>query len=116
MNAIGEKIDYDVLKTKVRTMNIVDLHNVVSRSGLMRAGSWGFRKPLIVVKDKIYRFTVSGHHHKGHVYIVLNGMDLFDIYYCSNQGTIKKIVNDVYLEDLIDALDIDVERIKEYQR
>lgn len=112
MNNINEIIE--VKEIKSREFDLVELHKIVAGSGIMRAGSWGFRNALIMVKNRVYRFTVSGHHHKGHVYIVLNGMDLFDIYYTSNRGTIKKISNDVYIEDLIDTLDIDIERIEKY--
>jgi hypothetical protein len=43
-------------------------------------------------------------------------MDLFNIYYTTNQGKIKKITKDVYLDMLIDILDRDIERVKEYVR
>ena len=60
-------------KAVCREMDIEDLHKVVTSNYLRRAGSWGFRKAGVVIKDKCYRFRVSGHHHKGHVYITLNG-------------------------------------------
>lgn len=67
--------------------------------------SWAIRKPEIMIEDKCLRFRVSGRYHKGHVYIVLNGMDLFDVYYTSIHGIIKNESKDVYLEDLIHILD-----------
>ena len=57
---------------------------------------------------------VSGHHHKGHVYIVLAGDDTFTLYLTTSKGTIKKIVEMVYIDELIDRIDVEVERIKEY--
>ena len=116
MNTVGEKIDIaEVVKT-CREFDITEIHKYIAGSGSTRAWSWGFRNAAIAIKNYAYRFTVSGHHHKGHVYIVLNGLDLFDIYYTSNRGTIKKISKDVYITELIDRIDIDVERIDEYVR
>lgn len=113
MNTVGEKIDLE--KAVCRTMDIEFLHKVVSQTNRMaRSATWGFHNACVTVKDQAYRFTVNGHHHKGHVHIVLNFMDLFDVYYTSNRGTIKKIDKDVYLEDLVDTLDISIERIKDY--
>ena len=112
MNNIGEKID--LKKAVCREMSIKEIHQVVASSGLNRAGSWGFHNAVETVKNKAYRFTVNGHHHKGHVHIVLNFMDTFDIYYTSNQGTIKKKSKGIYIDMLIDVLDKEIERIDEY--
>ena len=113
MNQISEKIDYKELAKQGREFNITDIHYIITNTGAI-VMSWGFRNPVIMVENRVYRFTVSGHHHKGHVYIVLNGLDLFDIYYTSNRGTIKKISNDVYIDSLVNTLDSDIERISEY--
>jgi len=114
MNEIGEKIN---LKEAVcREMNIQEIHQVVGGSGINRAGSWGFHNACETVKNKAYRFTANGHHHKGHVHIVLNFMDTFDIYYTSNQGTIKKKQEGIYIDQLIEVLDNTIERIDEYVR
>ncbi len=112
MNEIGEKINLE--KAVCREMDLQELNRVVAGSGPSRAWSWGFNNPVIAVKNKAYRFTVQGHHHKGHVYIVLNFMDTFDIYYTSNQGTIKKKSEGIYIDVLIDELDVKIERIDEY--
>ena len=114
MNEVGEKID--LKKAVCREMSIAEIHSVVAGSGLSRAGSWGFRAGTETVKNKAYRFTVSGHHHKGHVHIVLNFMDTFDIYYTSNQGTIKKKQEGIYIMELIETLDNTIERLDEYVR
>lgn len=114
MNEIGEKIN--LKKAVCREMNINEIHQIVGGSGLNRAGSWGFRAGTITIKNLAYRFTVSGHHHKGHVHIVLNFMDTFDIYYTSNRGTIKKKSENVYIDQLIETLDNEIERLDEYVR
>ena len=112
MNEIGEKLN--LKKAVCREMDVRDIHRLIARSGIMRAGSWGFNKGVETVLNQAYRFTVSGYHHKGHVHIVLNFMDTFDIYYTSNQGTIKKKSEGVYIDMLIETLDNNIERIKEY--
>lgn len=103
-------------KAVCRVMDIPELHKIVTSNYMARAASWGFRKVCVVVKDKCYRFRVNGHHHKGHVYITLNGLDLFDIHFTSIHGVIKKIKTDVYVFDLLETLDTEIERISTYSR
>jgi len=69
---------------------------------------------LIDLNGKGLRFTVNGHHHKGHVYVVLNGADLFDVYYCSNRGTIKDIHTNIFFDQLTEIIDNKIERIADY--
>jgi hypothetical protein len=75
--------------------------------------SWGAHAWKLI-DGKVLRFTVNGHHHKGHVYIMVNGSDLFDVFLTSSQGNIKKVINDVYLEDVTEVIDIAVEKIDKY--
>ena len=96
-----------------REMNINELMMVINSAGVVK-WSWGFHNPVVELKNKCFRFSVNGHHHKGHVHIVLNGLDLFDIYYTSNRGTIKKVRENIYVFDLINILDTDIEKIPEY--
>jgi len=109
---IGNIIDLDSIGE--RTMDIGEIHNAISGSGVIRM-SWGFNNAIQMKKDLVYRFSVNGHHHKGHVYIVLGWMDTFNIYYCSNRGTIKKTEIDIYIDELIERLDTSIERIAEYK-
>ena len=44
----------------------------------------GFSNPEVVKKKKCISFNVSGNVHKGKVYIVLNFLDLFNVYYCDD--------------------------------
>jgi len=113
-NVVGNVLD---LKTAVcREFNIPEIVTVIARSGLMRAGSWGFTNPMITVPNKAFRFTVTGMVFKGWVHIVLNGLDLFDIYYTNKKDVIKKVSNDVYIMDLIETLDVNIERTKKHLR
>lgn len=97
-----------------REMSISEIHSIILSSGIIRI-SWGFHNAMEELKNKCYKFTVNGYHHKGHVHIILNGLDLFDIYYTTNRGTIKKIRNDIYVFDLLDILDTDIEKIPGYK-
>lgn len=61
--------------------------------------SWGTRG-LVNLNGKGLRIRVSGIKHKGYVYIVLNGSDLFDVYLTTLQNKIKEILPDVYFDEL----------------
>jgi hypothetical protein len=113
-NEIGEQ--FNPKTASCRDMNIIELHQIVCSSGLTRAGSWGFKNGVVELKNKSYRFTVNGRHHKGHVHIVLNGLDLFDIYYTTKNNVITKIDKDIYVFDLIETLDKSIEYISDYIR
>jgi hypothetical protein len=77
--------------------------------------SWGPHN-FVNVKDRGLRFNVNGHHHKGHVYLFVNGADLFDIYLTSTHGNIKEKIGDVYLDDLFEVLDKKIEYIDIYEK
>ena len=113
MNAIGEVLDLD--KAVCREFDVQnDVHRYIASSGIYRM-TWGFTNPLVAKKNLAYRFTVSGMLHKGFVYIVLDFMDTFNIYYTNKQNKIKKISNDVYIDQLIEILDIEIEKIPKYK-
>lgn len=75
--------------------------------------SWGAHAFTRIGK-KALRFKVNGHHHKGHVYISVNGSDLYDVHIATLQGTILKEINDLYFDMLFDAIDKEIEYIPEY--
>lgn len=76
--------------------------------------SWGANN-WTKMNDYCLRFTVNGHHFRGHIYLVVNGSDLFDVYLTSNRGNIKDTLTDIYLEDLVDVIDKRVEWIPTYK-
>lgn len=103
----------DVEKTGQRGFDIQGLHkNVFCRPNAV-VWSWGahaFKK----LGDKIYRFKVNGHHHKGHVYITLNWNDTFHLYFTTTRGTIIREIEEVYVDQLITRIDEVVEKIDTY--
>ena len=111
MNNINEKINVEDFK-KGRELNCKELMQYFNAHGF-KFWSWG-ANGFMNIFNYGFRFKVNGHHHKGHVYIVLNGLDLFDVYLTTVQGKIKYIMNDVYLEDLFTFLDEKIEKIPSY--
>lgn len=93
------------------TMN--DLVKAMARN--LKVWSWG-ANGWTNLEGKMLKFKVNGHHHKGYVYIGVNGLDLFDIILVNNFGNIIEEIHDVYLEDLIDTIDVKVEKIDAYKR
>jgi hypothetical protein len=111
---VKEKIDVSLFAGTHREFaDMTGLANALRKNNLV--WSWG-ASAWTKANDYCLRFKVNGHHHKGHVYLAVNAMDLFDIYLTSNQGTIKKIFTDVYLEELVDTIDVAVEKIAAYSK
>ena len=75
--------------------------------------SWGAHNWLRISKY-VLRFTVNGHHHKGHIYVAVNGSDYFDIYLTTNRGNIVEVIKDIDVGSFIDVVDNRIERIPEY--
>jgi hypothetical protein len=96
-----------------RDMNQQETLDLLKRYG-MKFLSWAPRNFQAIGK-KALRFNVSGHHHKGHVYISVNGSDLYDVHLTSLQGTVKEEIKDLYFDQLFDAIDKKVEWIPEYK-
>ncbi len=107
---VGEKINVKQVSCREVEANYI---LKILRSNMNIFWSWGSRS-FVNLNGKGLRLTVSGHHHKGHVYIVLNGTDLFDVYYCSNRGTIKDVHTDLYFDQLVEVMDNKIERIAAY--
>jgi hypothetical protein len=53
--------------------------------------------------------------HRGYVYVFLNGADLYDVYICTTQGTIKEIGTDLYFDMLTDWIDDRIEKQDNYR-
>lgn len=116
MNTIGEKIEISTITKQCRVMNVQELIQLLS---LDRNIFWSWGAHAVTVDSKteprMLRMKVNGHHHKGHVYIFVNGMDLFDVYLTSSHGTIKTIGEGLYFDMLVDWIDTKIEKIPEYK-
>jgi hypothetical protein len=107
------KIDINEIAVKSRNQDCGQTLKVIQHDRV-KFWSWG-ANAFKNYKNRVLRFTVSGHIHKGHVYIAVNGSDLYDVYLTTSHGNIKKTLNDIYFEDLQDRLDVEIERIAEYK-
>ena len=117
MNTKVEVINVPEIIKGSRILNVQELMQLL-RMDVMKFWSWGSHAFTVDAKPntRMFRMTVSGHHHKGHVYICVNGLDLFDVYLTSNQGTIKESIEGLYFDQLVDWIDRKVERIADYAR
>jgi len=115
MNQIKEVIDFKEITKGCRNLNVKELMNLL-RHNLSIFWSWGSHAYTIDNKNdcRMFRMTVSGNLHKGHVYIFVNGSDLFDVYLTTNRGTIKQIKKDLFFDMLVNWIDTNIEKIPEY--
>ena len=99
MNNVGDKIQINEITKSCRNLNPNELISLL-KFDMMKFWSWGPHNFTVDNKNncRMFRMNVQGHHHKGHVYIVVNGMDLFDVYFTTSHGTIKTITKDLYFD------------------
>jgi hypothetical protein len=118
MNQIGEKIEIN--ECKCREMYLPDLKTLINPFRSNKVASWGAHNFIVdnTKQPRMFRMMVQGNHFRGHVYLFLNGADLFDVYLTSIRGTIKDRTDEmgIYVDQLIDWIDRKVERIPEYVR
>ena len=60
-------------------------------------------------------FNVNGFKHQGQVKIMLNRLDLFDVYLLNEDGCLKKKIEDVYIDSLIEVIDCAIEKVDNYE-
>ena len=76
--------------------------------------SWGFNTPIAIPHG--LKFKVQGYLHKGWVEVVYDdGYDTFTVRTIDSQGKVKKEVNDVYVDGLVEVIDGMVERCPNYK-
>ena len=88
-----------------------ELVNNIRRS--IKVWSWGAHA-WTKMNNKLLRFKVQAHRHKGHIYIAVNGVDYFDIWLTTTRGRIIKTFTDIDISTLIEVIDNEIERIPEY--
>ena len=75
--------------------------------------SWGFTS-AVVIKQGL-RFETNGFIHKGIVEIYYDqGEDLFDIRLLNKDNQIIKLINHVYVDELVEILDLNIEKVNNY--
>lgn len=115
-NQVGEKLDWSAKAKQSRNLDVNELLYVL-RANIMIFFSWGSRNYTVDnTKDvRMFRMQVSGHKHKGYVYIFLNGMDLFDVYLTDFNDNIKLIGSDLYNDQIRDWIDENIEKQANYR-
>ena len=77
--------------------------------------SWGIELSSIKPIRNGLEFHVEGFIHKGKVKVVWNeGRDLFEITLVDELGVIVKRIEDIYLDELVNIIDRNVERTDDY--
>ena len=85
----------------------------ILRNQTMIVLSWGFHNPVAI--NNGLRFKVQGYLHRGWVEVIYNeGLDLFEVRTINRNGSIKKQVEEVYFDCLVDVIDGMVERCENY--
>lgn len=75
--------------------------------------SWGFESPVVIKQG--LRFKVNGFQHQGWIEIRYNeGADLFDVYLVNDDNTLKDLKEGIYFDELVDTIDLEVERVENY--
>jgi len=118
MNNVGEKINVEEIVKSCREMNLQELISLL-KSDIIVFFSWGAERFTVdnQKRPRMFRMKVNGHHHKGHVYIFVNGLDLFEVYLITLQGIIKMKTEGegLYFDQLVKWIDDRIERIPEYK-
>jgi hypothetical protein len=112
MNQVGEKINFD---EKIKSCRVFDPKETIAQMRGMNPYKymcWGATKFTVdnARKPRMLRFYVTGMRHTGHIYVFLNGADLYDVYICTNRGTIKEVGTDLYFDMLTDWIDNRIEK------
>lgn len=121
MNTVGEKIQIEEIIKSCRQLDPKELINLLRASGFTFM-SWGATAFTVdnMRKPRMLRFKSNGYKHKGHVYIFVNGADLFDVYLTTLQGTITEISDGshggLYFDMLADWIDTRIEKQDDYVR
>jgi len=117
MNKVGEIINVSEITKSCRNLDPNELLGLL-KSQLMKFWSWGSNSFTVDNQKncRMFRMKVQGRHHKGFVYIFVNGLDLFDVYYTTaSTNKIKAIEEGLYFDMLVDAIDKYVEYVPIYE-
>lgn len=84
---------------------------------LMVVFSWGFHRPTALPDDGGLAFKVDGFKHRGWVFVKYNeGKDLFDVELRDKSLNVVRSIEDVYFDQLVNAIDHAVERTSDYEK
>ena len=79
--------------------------------------SWGVCRFRVLKGDEGIMFHVQGFKFNGWVKVVYDeGADLFNIFYIDNKGETQKIQKGIYLDELVNTIDNEVEKTSDYKK
>lgn len=76
--------------------------------------TWGVTK-LVNLQNKGLIMKVNGNHHKGWVLITLGWEDLYKVYIISNTGEILDTYEGIFFDQLVEVIDVRIEKKPEYK-
>ena len=89
----------------------------ILRTQLMVVFSWGFNRPTALPNNEGLAFRVNGFKHRGWVVVRYNeGTDLFNVDLCDNSLNVIKSIENVYLDQLVNMIDLAIERTSDYEK
>lgn len=116
MNTVGEVID--TAKASCREFDPRGTLQVLRGTNPIKFMCWGASKFTVdnMKAPKMLRFYVRGRKHTGHVYIFLNGSDLYDVYIVTSKGTIKDRSDEMglYFDQITEWIDEKIEKVENY--
>ena len=99
--------------------NIANYIREILLSQLMVVFSWGAHDFESIPESEEGEggliFSVNGFKHAGKVKVVLNWLDLFDVYLINQDGTLKEKIENVFVDSLINVIDNAVEKVEDYE-
>ena len=113
MNTKGEVINFEEITKSCR---VFDPNETIAqlRMDAIKFMCWGATAFTVdnMKKPRMLRFKVSGMKHKGHVYVFLNGADLYDVYLTTIKGKIVDTNGSMglYFDQLTDWIDDRIEK------
>ena len=99
--------------------NIANYIREILLSQLMVVFSWGAHNFQSLGESEEGEggllFNVNGFKHQGQVKIMLNWLDLFDVYLLNEDGCLKQKIEDAYIDSLIEVIDCAIEKVDNYE-
>lgn len=90
-------------------MGLAEYIMAILRSDTRTVMSWGFHSPSAIQNG--LRFCVNGFIHKGLVEVVYDeGTDLFNVRTLTNDVTVVKSEESIYIDSLVSVIDMMVEK------
>ena len=98
----------------------MDMYSYILHTFRMQAktvASWGFNLPVRFHDGIGVELSVEGLIHQGRVKVLYDaGADAFDIYIMNADGSTKEVIEEVYIDVLVDVIDRHVERCENYEQ